>query len=215
MNPQKSNYFFWQGLLLTTSIVFINKPVRVVALPIIASKISASNQQILSQLTITKSVAPIREIRSLAQIEHLLTDAQKLVQSPTPTGEPETISVTGVKVNSNDKGLEVILERGVKSVDAQRLVDRHRLQVTPKTEGNSYIADIPNAQLRLSSGESFRQEKRRSGIAEVTVTNIDANNVRLTVTGEACVPTVELFDSFDNAISNQLAIILLIQRILG
>ena len=89
------------------------------------------------------------------------------------------------------------------------------MQVTPKTEGKSYVTDIPNAQLRLSSGESFRQQKPAAGIAEVTFTNIDANNVRLTVTGEACVPTVELFDSFDNAISNQLAIILCIKRILG
>ncbi len=31
MKRQRLNYFFWQGLLLTTSIVFINKPVRVVA----------------------------------------------------------------------------------------------------------------------------------------------------------------------------------------
>ncbi|MEH2084197.1 MAG: hypothetical protein V7K89_30775 [Nostoc sp.] len=44
--------------------------------------------------------------------------------------------------------IEVILETGMKS---------NRLQVTPKTEGNSYIADIPNAQLRLTNGNTFRQ----------------------------------------------------------
>ncbi|MBN3947345.1 MAG: hypothetical protein HWQ38_13085 [Nostoc sp. NMS7] len=82
MKRQRLNYFFWQGLLLTTSIVFINKPVRVVALLIIASKILASNQQILAQLTITKSVAPIKDIRHLNQVDHPLTNTQKLVQSP-------------------------------------------------------------------------------------------------------------------------------------
>ncbi|MEH1841449.1 MAG: TonB-dependent siderophore receptor [Nostoc sp.] len=188
MKPQRRNYFFWQSLLLTTSVVFINKPVPVVALPIIASTISASNQQILSQKTITKSVTPIREIRRL-------TDFQKLVQSPTPTSQTELISVTGVKVNSTEKGLEVILETGVKSVDAQRLVDRHRLQVTPKTEGKSYIADIHNAQLRLTSGNTFRQQKPVAGITEVSVTNVDANTLRVTVTGETLTPAVELFDS--------------------
>ncbi|MEH1846499.1 MAG: TonB-dependent receptor plug domain-containing protein [Nostoc sp.] len=98
-------------------------------------------------------------------------------------------------MNSTDKGLEVILETSSKSVDAQRLVDRHRLQVTPKTEGNSYIADIPNAQLRLSIGNSFRQSKPAPGITEVTVTNVDANTLQVTVTGEAFAPAVQLFDS--------------------
>lgn len=201
MNPQKLNYFFWQSLLLITSVVVsINKPLRVVAVPIVPTQIPVSKGQLLPQATITKLVAPIREIRSLDQIEHPLTDAQKLVQSPIPTGQAEIISVTGVKVNNTDKGLEVILETGVKSVDAQRLVDRHRLQVTPKTEGNSYIADIPNAQLRLTSGNIFRQEKPAPGISLVTVTNVDANTLRITVTGEALAPTVELFDSTEGLV---------------
>jgi iron complex outermembrane receptor protein len=180
MKPQGLNYFFLQSLLLTTSVVFTIKPVHVVALPIIVAQIPASKQQLLSKNT------PIREIQSLNQIEHPLSDAQKLVQSTTPTGQTEVIPVTGVKVNSTDKGLEVILETGVKS---------DRLQVTPKTEANSYIADIPNAQLRLANGESFRQSKPAAGIAEITVSNVDANNIRLTVTAETGVPTVELFDS--------------------
>lgn len=150
MKRQRLNYFFWQGLLLTTSIVFINKPVRVVALPIIGPEISASNQQILSQLTITKSVAPIKEIRHLNQVDHRLTNTQKLVQSPIPTAPIEVTPVKGVKVNSTEKGLEVILETSAKS---------DRLQVTPKIEGNSYVADIPNAQLHLTSGNAFRQSK--------------------------------------------------------
>ncbi|MBN3947339.1 MAG: TonB-dependent siderophore receptor [Nostoc sp. NMS7] len=192
MNPQKFNYFFWQSLLLTTSVVVsINKPLRVVAVPILPTEIPVSNQQLLPQATITKSVAPIREIRSLDQIEHPLTDAQKLVQSPIPIGQLEIISVTGVKVNSIDKGLEVILETGVKS---------DRLQVTPKTEGKSYVADIPNVQLHLTSGNIFRQEKPAPGIAEVSVTNIDANTLRVTVTGVALAPPVELFDSSEGLV---------------
>ncbi|MHC5863389.1 AMIN domain-containing protein [Nostoc sp.] len=146
MKPQKSNYFFWQSLLLTTSVmVSINKPSCVVATPIVAAEIPVSNQQLLPQQRTIKPVVPIREIRSLDQIEHPLTDAQKLVQLPTPTDQTGTISVTGVKVNSTDKGLEVILETGVKS---------DRLQVTTKTEGKSYVVDILNAKLRLTSGNT-------------------------------------------------------------
>ncbi|MUG93491.1 AMIN domain-containing protein [Scytonema sp. UIC 10036] len=58
-----------------------------------------------------------------------------------------------------------------------------KLQVSPKTEGKLYIADIPNAKLQLTSGESFRQEKPHSGIALVTVTNVDASTLRVTVVG--------------------------------
>ncbi|MEH2165728.1 MAG: AMIN domain-containing protein [Nostoc sp.] len=71
-----------------------------------------------------------------------------------------------VKVNATDKGVEVILETNAKS---------EQLQVTPKTEGNSYIANILNAQLRLATGDAFRQEKPATGIAEVIVSNVDAN----------------------------------------
>ena len=193
MKPQRLNYFFWQSLLLIGSVIILSviKPLRVNALAVMVAEISATKGQLLLQTTILKSVAPTKEIRSLNQIEHPLTDAQKLVQSPILTTPTEVISVTGVKVNSTDKGLEVILETSSKS---------DRLQVTPKTEDNSYVADIPNAQLRLTSGNTFRQSKPVPGITEVSVTNIDANTLRVTVTGEALAPAVQLFDSSEGLV---------------
>lgn len=103
-----------------------------------------------------------------------------------------TVLITGVKANSTDKGVEVILET----------TQGEKLQVTNRSEGNNFIADIPNAQLRLSSGEAFtfRSEKPISGIAEITVTNIDANSVRVMVLGEKVLPTVELFDGDEGLI---------------
>ncbi|MEH2249028.1 AMIN domain-containing protein [Nostoc sp.] len=67
---------------------------------------------------------------------------------------------------------------------------------------NSFIADIPNAQLRLPSGEAFtfRSEKPLAGITEITVTNFDVNTIRVTVIGELALPTVELFDSDEGLI---------------
>lgn len=70
-----------------------------------------------------------------------------------------------------------------------------KLQISTKNEGNAYIADIPNAQLRLSTGDTFSSPKPVEGIAEVTAINIDANTIRVTVRGETGLPTVELFDS--------------------
>ncbi|MEH2389931.1 MAG: TonB-dependent siderophore receptor [Nostoc sp.] len=86
----------------------------------------------------------------------------------------------------------------IPKVDAPELIlvtaNSLKLQVLPKTEGNSYIANIPNAKLQLRSGD-FRQSKPVAGIALITVANVDANTLRVTVTGEAFAPAVELFDS--------------------
>ncbi|ODH01074.1 ferrichrome-iron receptor [Nostoc sp. KVJ20] len=100
------------------------------------------------------------------------------------------IQVTGVKLRPTDKELEVILEN----------TGSDKLQPVIKSEGNNFIADIPNAQLSLASGSEFRQENPASGITGVTVTNIDANTIRVTVTGEISSPKVDLFDSDEGLI---------------
>jgi len=130
------------------------------------------------------------QIRQLSEIELPTTNAQLLVQSPTPSNPPvvpgSIVTITGVKANPTDKGVEVILETTL----------GEQLQVTNRSAENNFIADIPNAQLRLSSGEAFtfRSENPVLGITEIAVTNIDANTVRVAVVGEKALPTVELFD---------------------
>ncbi|MBW4642230.1 MAG: TonB-dependent siderophore receptor [Goleter apudmare HA4340-LM2] len=100
------------------------------------------------------------------------------------------IQVTGVKLRQTDKELEVTLES----------TGSDKLQPVTKSEGNNFIADIPNTQLNLPSGSEFRQENPASGITVVTVSNLDANTIRLTVTGAASLPKVELFDSDEGLI---------------
>ncbi|WP_375512473.1 TonB-dependent receptor plug domain-containing protein [uncultured Nostoc sp.] len=97
-----------------------------------------------------------------------------------------------MKANSTDKGVEVILQTFF----------GQRLQITNRSAGNNFIADIPNAQLRLPSGDAFtfRSQKPVVGISEITVTNQDSNTIRVTVTGETGVPVVELFDSDEGLI---------------
>ncbi|MEH2463044.1 AMIN domain-containing protein [Nostoc sp.] len=60
------------------------------------------------------------------------------------------------------------------------------MQLVNRTSGNNFITDIPNAQLRLPSGDafSFRSDKPIAGVSEITVTNFDANTIRVTVTGQ-------------------------------
>lgn len=97
----------------------------------------------------------------------------------------EVIQVTGVQLNQTENGIEVILETSA----------GEQLQILSRIDGNTYIANIPNVQLRLPSGNTFRRDNPVEGIATVTVINADANSIRLTVTGSSGVPTVELFDS--------------------
>ena len=127
-----------------------------------------------------------RNLPRLSEIKRPLTSAQILVQSPAPAivPKPEMVQVTGVKANPTEKGVEVILQTTL----------GEQLQIVNRSAGNSYIADIPNTQLRLPSGDAFvfRSQKPITGITEITVTNADANTIRVTVTGEAGVPVVNL-----------------------
>lgn len=75
--------------------------------------------------------------------------------------------VTGIKLNSTQNSIEVILETPV----------AQQLQVLPRIAGNTYIADIPNAQLRLEGGNILRQNNSTVGITAVTVTNIEGGSL--------------------------------------
>ncbi|MEH2180219.1 TonB-dependent siderophore receptor [Nostoc sp.] len=107
----------------------------------------------------------------------------------TPSQGSSVVPITGVKANPTDKGVEVILETPLGT----------QLQVTNRSTGNNFIVDVSGGQLRLPNGEAFtfRDDKPLAGITEITVTNVDATTVRVTVVGEKALPKVELFD--DNA----------------
>lgn len=126
-----------------------------------------------------------REISLLSEVKYPLPNAQLLVQSPTS----EIVQVTVVEANPTEQGVEVILQ----TIGEQ-------LSVVNRSSGNSYIADVVNAQLRLPNNESFRQEKPVAGIAEITVSNQGINTIRVTVRGEAGLPQVDLFDSDEGLI---------------
>ena len=123
------------------------------------------------------------QLRRVGEIEPQITSAQLLVQSPSS----EVIQVTGVKANPTDKGVEVILQT----------TQAKQLQISDRSAENNFIADIPNAQLRLPNGDAFtfRSQKPLEGIREITVTNLDANTIRVTVVGEEGLPIVKSFDS--------------------
>ncbi|QDL07961.1 TonB-dependent siderophore receptor [Brasilonema octagenarum UFV-E1] len=150
----------------------------------------AKNQQ--SRLATNSGlVKPITDIRRVSEIERPARSAKMLVQSPTPQATPSSpvVQVSFVKANPTNRGLELVLQTS----KAATLQLQNRTQVN----SNTFIVDIPNAQLRAPGDRpfTFRSQKPIAGVTEITVTNFDANTIRVTVIGEASAPTVELYDS--------------------
>ncbi len=152
---------------------------------------------VVIQPTQAKEVTEIPRVQELNRSARTVKEwlAQIEQQNPPDQGgkqESEIVQVTSVKANPTDKGVEVILQTSL----------GQQLQVVNRSSGNNFITDIPNAQLRLPSGDAFtfRSTKPIVGISEITVTNFDAQTIRVSVTGEAGVPIVELFDSPDEGI---------------
>lgn len=87
--------------------------------------------------------------------------------------------VTGVKLNPANGGISVVLQTSSGS----------RPQVFTTKRGNALVSDIINTQLRLPQGNNFRQDNPAAGIAAVEVIQLDANSIRVMVTGSNNIPT--------------------------
>ncbi|MEH2108590.1 TonB-dependent siderophore receptor [Nostoc sp.] len=175
----------WLLILLTVLVV---QPTKAQDIP----KYDASVNRLRPAKGVQEAAKPdevTQNIKQLSEVEPFITSAEMLlVQSATPnTPQTELVQVTSVKANPTAKGLEIILQTN----------KGEQLQLVNQSAGSNFITDIPNAQLRLPSGDAFtfRSEKPIAGVTEITVTNFDANTIRVTVIGEGSVPTVELFDS--------------------
>ncbi|MDB9310054.1 AMIN domain-containing protein [Aphanizomenon sp. CS-733/32] len=81
--------------------------------------------------------------------------------------------ITDVKLNPIEGGISVILKTAAG--------DRPQVFTTKKDK--SLIADVINTQLRLPKGDNFRQENPAPGIKIIEVKQLDANSIRVIVTG--------------------------------
>ena len=86
--------------------------------------------------------------------------------------------VTDVQLNPIPGGLSVIL----------KTTAGNRPQLFTTKKDKSLVTDVINAQLRLPKGSYFRQEKPAPGIAVIEVKQLNANSIRVTVTGVDTVP---------------------------
>jgi iron complex outermembrane recepter protein len=129
-------------------------------------------------------------ISHLNDLEHpTATINDRLAQNP---DKRSPIVIIAVKINPTNQGVELILQTDKGA----------ELQIQNRSVGNSFIAEIPNAQLRLASGDTFTftSQKPTAGITGITVINKDSSTIQITVTGETALPTAELFDSDEGLI---------------
>lgn len=94
----------------------------------------------------------------------------------------QVIEVTGVRVISTPRGVDVILETNSQTTP----------QVSTTSSDTTLVTDIFNTQLRLPNGEEFRQDRPAEGIASVIVTQLSPNTIRVTVTGTTQIPKVQV-----------------------
>ncbi|NEQ80126.1 MAG: AMIN domain-containing protein, partial [Moorea sp. SIO2I5] len=85
----------------------------------------------------------------------------------------QVVQVTDVQLISTDTGLEIVLETASGTSP----------EILTTSSENSLIIEVLDAQLALPSGEDFRFVAPAEGISLVTVTQFNANNIRVTVTG--------------------------------
>lgn len=93
--------------------------------------------------------------------------------------------VIGVRLNPSGAGMEVILD----------VVGSIKPQVYTTNRGNDVVADVINTQLKLSGGGSYRQNNPAPGIASVVVTPLDANSIRVIVSGSSRPPSSQIIQS--------------------
>jgi len=99
--------------------------------------------------------------------------------------------ITDVKLSPIAGGISVVLKTAAG--------DRPQVFTTKKDK--SLVADVINAQLRLPKGNNFLQKNPAPGIATIEVKQLDANSIRVTVTGIDDAPSNQPVMRKDNNIT--------------
>lgn len=149
-------------ILLTSQAVWAND-----------DKIDYMSQQ-PSQLVVTEE-----NIDRVGDLPSVHTTLKPLLAQET---NPTTVKITGVKLNPTPTGAELVLESPAGVVT----------QPATKREGNTLTADIPNAVLNLADGKEYQSANPTKGITNISVTQLNPNTVRVSITGADAVPAINV-----------------------
>lgn len=122
-----------------------------------------------------ESSAPISRIQDLPRPTTTVKEWLSQAETPAPP-----VQVTGVRLNSIESGIQVILETA------------EPRSLTPEftTEGTAKVADVPGVVLALPNGQSFEATTPAPGIRSVSVTQLEGDRVQIRAIGETSVPVV-------------------------
>jgi type IV pilus assembly protein PilQ len=104
-----------------------------------------------------------------------MAGAALVAMAPVPA---RATDITNVQISQAEGGINILLDTS----------NGDRPEVFAVSRGNSYVADIINAQLRLPQGNSFREDNPAPGIAYIEIMQIDANSVRVVIAGTEGAP---------------------------
>ena len=104
----------------------------------------------------------------------------------------DTVKVKAVRLVPTASGIEVILETSSKTLPP----------VFTASDGQTLIADIIDTRLHLPKGKTFRAANPTDKIRDVTVTPLNANSIRVSITGTAGLPISTVLPSNQGLIFN-------------
>lgn len=96
--------------------------------------------------------------------------------------ETAPVQITGVRIETTDNGLQLLLE----TIEGELAAPR------TETVSNALIVEIPNAVLALPQEETLEEFEPTEGIAFVSVSGLPDNRVQVTITGTDAVPQVQV-----------------------
>jgi type IV pilus assembly protein PilQ len=109
----------------------------------------------------------------------MTTAAVVMIAQPALSAPSE---VTDVAIQATGSGISLQLKTDVG--------DRPQIFSAPR--GKNWVTDVINTRLKLRSGSQFRQDNPAPGIASVQVVPLDANSIRIIVTGTDRLPSGQL-----------------------
>ncbi len=104
---------------------------------------------------------------------HPILLSSALVTLAAQPGLASVTSITNVRLNTTATGIDLVFETQ----------GGDNSNIFTVNQGNTLQADITRAQLNLPDGNGFTQANPAPGISQITVAPLDANSVRVTVSG--------------------------------
>jgi iron complex outermembrane recepter protein len=171
---------YFMGFMRRSLLFFVNSQACILAFAFFNCQVVLANEKQQDSSNLQLGLQPTitdEQVDRVGDLQQVPTSIQPLLtQEPAPA----PVKITGVQVKQTTAGIEILLESDSGAI----------LRPVIKNEGNTLTADIPNATLALTDGKEFHASNPGQGITNVSVTQLDANSVRVSITGKDAAPSI-------------------------